>query len=179
VHPRPSPWIAWRTSPSSGSSCPLAPGGIFSQWSGGGDAPQRQGRWRVTISAFPANKPPRNVVGISSWDAVHWGSLARSYILLCQHRLSGLVSKDWAWEQRSLTLYTFASRLQKLKARFNPYMIACNSIDYFSPSATWPSSCFNSLFYLSAMPSLPPATLSEHKLVHFFFLVLLPTTGWA
>jgi ribosome biogenesis protein Tsr3 len=28
----------------------------------------------------------------------------------------------------------FASRLQEQKARFNPYMVACNSIGYFTPS---------------------------------------------
>jgi hypothetical protein len=33
------------------------------------------------------------------------------------------------------TLYTLASRLQKQKASFNPYMVACNSIGYFNPSA--------------------------------------------
>jgi hypothetical protein len=31
-------------------------------------------------------------------------------------------------------------------------------------------------FYLSAMPSLPPTTLSEHRLACFFFLALLPAT---
>jgi hypothetical protein len=30
----------------------------------------------------------------------------------------------------------FANRLQKQKARFNPYMTACDSIGYFTPSAT-------------------------------------------
>jgi hypothetical protein len=38
-------------------------------------------------------------------------------------------------EQRGLPLYTLASRLQKQKARFHPYMVACNSIGYFTPSA--------------------------------------------
>jgi hypothetical protein len=48
--------------------------------------------------------------------------------------------------------------LQKQEARFNPYMVACNSIGYFTllPSAMWPSSCLDSLrFYLPAMPSPP------------------------
>jgi hypothetical protein len=34
-------------------------------------------------------------------------------------------------EQRGLTLYTLARRLQKQKARFIPYMVTCNSIEYF------------------------------------------------
>jgi hypothetical protein len=34
-------------------------------------------------------------------------------------------------EQRSLTLYTLASRLQKQKARSNPYMVIFNFIGYF------------------------------------------------
>jgi hypothetical protein len=38
-------------------------------------------------------------------------------------------------ENRGLTLYTLASRLQKQKARFNPFMVPCNSIGYFTPSA--------------------------------------------
>jgi hypothetical protein len=34
-------------------------------------------------------------------------------------------------EQRGLTLYTLASRLQKQKAKPNPHMAACDSIGYF------------------------------------------------
>jgi hypothetical protein len=34
-------------------------------------------------------------------------------------------------EQRHLTLYTLASRLQKQKARSNPYMVIFNFIGYF------------------------------------------------
>jgi hypothetical protein len=97
------------------------------------------------------NITSHNVAGISRWDMGHWGSLAVSNVLLCLHRLSGLVSKGWVREKRGLTLYTLPSRLQKRKARFNPYMVACNSIGYFSPSATWPSSCFNSLSFISLL----------------------------
>jgi hypothetical protein len=32
---------------------------------------------------------------VASWGMGHWGSLAGSNILLCQHRPSGLVSKGW------------------------------------------------------------------------------------
>jgi hypothetical protein len=38
-------------------------------------------------------------------------------------------------EQRGLALYTLASRLQKQEAKFNPYMVACISIGYFTLSA--------------------------------------------
>jgi hypothetical protein len=40
-------------------------------------------------------------------------------------------------EQTGLNLYNLASMLQKQEARFNPYMVACNSIGYFTllPSA--------------------------------------------
>jgi hypothetical protein len=32
---------------------------------------------------------------VTSWDMGHWGSLAGSNVLLCWHRLSGLLSKGW------------------------------------------------------------------------------------
>jgi hypothetical protein len=80
------------------------------------------------------------------------------------------------WEQRVLTLYTLASRLQKQKAKLNPHMAACDFIGYFIPSVfvTFMFQFFK--FYLSAMPSLPPVTLSEHSL-SVFFLDFLPATS--
>jgi hypothetical protein len=36
-------------------------------------------------------------------------------------------------EQRGLTLSTLASRLQKQEAMFNPHMVACESVGYFTP----------------------------------------------
>jgi hypothetical protein len=36
-------------------------------------------------------------------------------------------------EQRGLTLYTLASRLQKQKAKLNPRMAACDFVGYFIP----------------------------------------------
>jgi hypothetical protein len=60
----------------------------------------------------------------------HRGNSAGSNVLLCGHRLSGLESKGRAQRTRGLTLYTLASRLQKQKPKFNPYMVACNSIGY-------------------------------------------------
>jgi hypothetical protein len=72
-------------------------------------------------------------------------------------------------EQRGLTLYTLASRLQKQEARFSPYMVACNSIGYFTPSAMRPSSCLDSFRFISLLcHPLPSATLSGYKLACFF-----------
>jgi hypothetical protein len=80
-------------------------------------------------------------------------------------------------EQRGLTLYTLASRLQKQKARSNPYMVVFNFIGYFTlvlcgfllPGATWPSSCsdFSGFISLSCHPYLP-ATFSGLRLRLFF-----------
>jgi hypothetical protein len=68
-------------------------------------------------------------------------------------------SKAEPQEQRSLTLYTLASRLQKQKARSNPYMVIFNFIDYFILmlhdfpllSTTWPSSCSNFSGFISLL----------------------------
>jgi hypothetical protein len=72
-------------------------------------------------------------------------------------------------EQRGLTLYTLASRLQKQKARSNPYMAIFNFIGYFTlvlrdfplPGAMSPSSCsdFSGFISLLCHPYLP-ATFS-------------------
>jgi hypothetical protein len=58
--------------------------------------------------------------------------LAGSNILLCQQRLSGLMSKGWALRAKASHLIYLASRLQKQKARSNPYMVIFNFISYFT-----------------------------------------------
>jgi hypothetical protein len=73
------------------------------------------------------------------------------------------------WEQRGLTLYTLASRLQKQKARSNPYIVIFNFIGYFTlvlrdfplPGSAWPPSCsdFSGFSSLLCHPYLP-ATFS-------------------
>jgi hypothetical protein len=73
-----------------------------------------------------------HVVGFLNRDTGHQGNTAGSNVLLNQHRLSGLKSKAEPGEPRGLTLYMLASRLQKQKAKLNPYMLACNSIGYFN-----------------------------------------------
>jgi hypothetical protein len=99
---------------------------------------------------------PRDVAGIWNRDNGHWGNSTGSNILLCQHRVSGFESKGWAPRVKDLTSYTLASRLQKQKAKFNLYIIACNSIVYCTPPVLCDFSMFRFLkFYLSAMPSLP------------------------
>jgi hypothetical protein len=87
--------------------------------------------WAVIVTSIA--KASQTVVGISSWDTEHWGSLAGSNVLLCRHRPRGLVFKGWAWEQRDLNLYTFASKLQKQKAKLNTHMAPCDFIGYFIP----------------------------------------------
>jgi hypothetical protein len=77
------------------------------------------------------SKSPKNVE-ISSWDMGHCGSLAGSNILLCQHILSGLVSKGWALRTKGSHLTYPCKQLQKQKAGSNPYMVTCNPIGYFT-----------------------------------------------
>jgi hypothetical protein len=90
--------------------------------------------------------------------------------LLCRHRLSRLMSKGWAPRTKgSHLVHTLASRLQIQKAKLNPYMVACDFIGYFIPQCYVTFFMFQFFkFYLSAMPSPPPATLSKHTLVCFF-----------
>jgi hypothetical protein len=67
-------------------------------------------------------------------------------------------------EQRGLTLYTLASRVQKRTAGSNPYMVIFNSLGYFTlvlrdfpPLVLCDPLHVQILrFSLSAMPSLPP-----------------------
>jgi hypothetical protein len=54
------------------------------------------------------------------------------------------------------------SRLQKRKAKFNPYMVTCNFIGYFILSVTWPFSgsvsvgfCFCHVFPSSPLLNSP------------------------
>jgi hypothetical protein len=53
-----------------------------------------------------------------------------------------LTPKAEPQEQRGLPLYTLASRLQKQEARFNPYMVAYNSIGYFTPPPCPTPQCY-------------------------------------
>jgi hypothetical protein len=99
----------------------------------------------------------------------HWGSSIGSNILLCWHRLSKLVSKSWAPRTKGPHLIYPCKQVTEARSKVNPYMVACNSIGYFTPSAVWPSSHLDSLSFISLLcRHLPPPTLSEHRLAGFF-----------
>jgi hypothetical protein len=68
---------------------------------------------------------------IMSWDMSLWGRLAGSNVYCAGTDPEDLCPKAETREQRSLTLYTLASRLQKQKAKPNPHMAACDFIGYF------------------------------------------------
>jgi hypothetical protein len=114
------------------------------------------------------------LVGISSWDTRHWGSLAGSNIFLCWHRLSGLESTGWALRTKGSHLIYFARRLQKQKAKLNPYMFACNFIGYFI--VTWPFLCFNSLSFISLLWHHFPLLHYQNTNLSVSSLVLLLAT---
>jgi hypothetical protein len=120
-----------------------------------------------------------SVVGISNRHMGHRGNSVRNNILLLSTDSTDSSPKAESQEQRSPTLYTFASRLQKQKARFNPYMVACNFTGYFTPSAMWPSSHLDSLSFISLLchpsPNSPATTLSRHTLLASFLTLLLAT----
>jgi hypothetical protein len=73
-----------------------------------------------------------DILGIFNRDTGHWGSSAGSTALLCCTDSADLSSKAELREQRGLTLYTLASSLQKQKAKFNPCIVACNTVNYFT-----------------------------------------------
>jgi hypothetical protein len=107
---------------------------VGSSPSGQGDAPWWQGRWQMTISEILDN-PPRNVVGISSWDSRHWGSLGGSNVLLCQHRLNGLVSKGWAPRTKD-AYFTYLQAGYRSKKQSSTHIWLCVTLlDICSPSA--------------------------------------------
>jgi hypothetical protein len=68
---------------------------------------------------------------IMSWDRSLWGRLAGSNVYCAGTDQADSCPNPEPWEQRGLTLYTLASRLQKQKAKLNPHMAACDFIGYF------------------------------------------------
>jgi hypothetical protein len=85
-------------------------------------------------------------------------------------------------EQRGLTLYTLASRLQKQKARSNPYMVIFNFIGYFilvlrvSPLVLHDLSHVQISQVFSLCYAIPTSLLSQDSGLVCFFLILLPAT---
>jgi hypothetical protein len=57
------------------------------------------------------------VAGISNWDTQHWGSLAGGNVLLCRHRLSGLVSKGWALKTKGSHLLYPCKQVTEAKSK--------------------------------------------------------------
>jgi hypothetical protein len=106
---------------------------------------------------------------VASWDTGLLRQFAGNNILLCSIDSVDSCPKAEPREQRGLTLYTLASRLQNQKAKSNPYMVIFNFIGYFIlvlrdfplPGAKWPSSCsaFSGLISLVCHPYIP-ATFS-------------------
>jgi hypothetical protein len=83
-----------------------------------------------------------------SWDSSLWGRLAGSSIYCTSTDPEDLGPKTKPWEQRGLTLYTLASRLEaKRKAQPTYGCMWLHWIFHF-PRAMWPL-CFNSLSFIS------------------------------
>jgi hypothetical protein len=86
----------------SGSSC-LTSGGIYSWWSG---------------EMHPVSKePPRNVVGGCSLRYKTLRQIAGSKVLLCQHRLSRVMSKGWALRIKRSPLIHSCRQVTKAKRK--------------------------------------------------------------
>jgi hypothetical protein len=118
------------------------------------DAHWQQGMWKTTISTIPDKFP--EILQESWTDTQDTEAIQQEAMFCCTSTDSVDPSQRLSpWEQRGFTLYTLANRLQKQKSRFNPYMVVCNSIGYFTPSAMWPSSHLDSLSFISPL-CLPP-----------------------
>jgi hypothetical protein len=108
----------------------------------------------------PFSPHPRQLLLVVVWEATFYCASTDS---------ADLCPKAEPREQRGLTLNTLASKLQKQKARSNPYMVIFNFIgyfilvlcDFFLLGATWPSSRsdFSGFISLLCHPYLP-ATFS-------------------
>jgi hypothetical protein len=121
-------------SPFSRSSCPLVPGGIFSRQSRGCTPVTREVTNHHLLHS--GNQSPRNVAVISSWDIGHWGSLAGSNILLCQHKLSRLMFKGLSPENKEVSPYIplqagYRSKKQSSTYIWKVFMYAFEFYKYF------------------------------------------------
>jgi hypothetical protein len=92
--------------------------------------------------------------------------LAGSNILLCQHRLSGLVSKGWAPRTKRPHLIYLCKQVTEAKSNVQPtYVCMWLHWLFHFPSAMWPS-CFNSLSFISLL--CHPFSLFYQKIVCLF-----------
>jgi hypothetical protein len=128
--------------PSSGSSCPLVPGGIFSRWFRGCTPVIREVINHITEIPLMSPQEMLQESQAELWDTEVVYQKAMFYCASTDP--ADLCPKAEPREQRGLTLYILASRLQKQKARSNPYMVIFNFIGFFTlvlhdfspPSAT-------------------------------------------
>jgi hypothetical protein len=79
----------------------------------------------------------------------HWGRLAGGNILLCRYRLSRLVSKGWTLRPKRVHLIYPCKQDTEAKSKAQP-TYGCMWLHWLfhSPSAMWPSLCFNSLHFI-------------------------------
>jgi hypothetical protein len=104
-----------------------------------------------------------------SWDRSLWGWLAGSNVYCASTDPVDLCPKAEPREQRGLTLYTLASRLQKQKAKLNPHMAACDFIGYFISLVLMWSSRFNSLSFISLLCHPLPSRCQNTVCVRMIF----------
>jgi hypothetical protein len=90
-----------------------------------------------------------SLVGISYWDTEHWSSLAGSNVLLCWHRLRGLVSKGWAPRTKGSHLIYPWKQVIESKSKAQP-TYGCIWLHWLfhSVSVMWPSLYFNSSSFI-------------------------------
>jgi hypothetical protein len=107
-----------------------------------------------------------DVSEISSWDTGHW---AGSNVLLCWHRPSGLVSKGWVPRTKRFHLIYPCKQLTEAKSKaYHTYGCMWLHWLFHFPSAMWPS-CFNSLSFISALPSFSPCNIIRTQAYLFLF----------
>jgi hypothetical protein len=150
VHLRSSLWLSGRISPFSGSNCLLALGRITSP-SSSGYAPQQQSEKH---HFWIPDWVPRNIVGCSRTGKQDTKAVQQEAMFYCASTDS--CPKAESQEQKGLTLYTLASRLQKWEARFNPYMVVCSSVGHFAPGAMWSFFTFRLFTFDLLAMSFPP-----------------------
>jgi hypothetical protein len=113
----------------------------------------------------------------ASWDMGLLRQWAGSKVLLCQHRLSGLMSEGWALRTKRSHLIYPCKQVTEAKSKVYPYMVIFDFIGYFTlvlcdfplPGTMWPSSCsdFSGFISLLCHPYLP-ATFSGLRPSLFF-----------
>jgi hypothetical protein len=113
---------------------------------------------------------------IMSWDRSLWGRLAGGSVYCAGTDPVDSWPKAKPREQRGLTLYTLASRLQKQKAKLNRICLHVTLLAISFPQCyvTFMFQFFK--FYLSALRSPPPCLVVRTQPVSFLASFLLPWT---